>query len=135
MEPGGNQRQPPLAVVRWSKQRKNLRLQRERARFRSNNGEREIISELTGKGWQVHTRGWPDIVAVKGSAIRFIEVKPCGRYPSAAQRALFDVLARYCGISVELKWPVAHGNTKREVLVQQHASQLKEKLAKVRGEG
>ena len=96
----------------------SLRLERGRT---SNPQEIAVVTTLQKRGWKVYKRGWPDLIAVKAHAVRFIEVKPAGCGLSAAQREVAEILA-WLGITVEVVSPEDLGvkplilpNTYREI--------------------
>lgn len=41
----------------------------------SNPSERKAIDALEQDGYEALKRGWPDLIAIKGNVVRFIEVK------------------------------------------------------------
>ena len=41
-----------------------------------NKWELKAIVELERQGYEVHRKGWPDLIAVKDTEVRLIEVKP-----------------------------------------------------------
>ena len=76
---------------------------RARKRVRTNNAEREIVGRLESQGYEVHQRGWPDIIAIRGNEVRLIEVKPADNRVgmSPAQRRVAEILKK-AGLDVEL---------------------------------
>jgi hypothetical protein len=71
----------------------------------SNDAERAVVSHLIEAGYEVHRRGWPDLLVTKGDEVRFIEVKPAThRQLSPEQERVAQVLAAL-GINVELMTP------------------------------
>lgn len=73
--------------------------------IRQNRAEQEIISRLRTEGWEVHARGWPDLLCIKDGIVRAIEVKPFHRTRkgpmSRAQARVAEILGA-AGIQVEL---------------------------------
>jgi hypothetical protein len=71
-----------------------------------NLSERAVGEKLIGEGWTVLKRGWPDFLAVKDDALRFIEVKGHkGAHLSPAQQLVAELLKDHFGIVVELLVP------------------------------
>ncbi len=74
-----------------------------------NRHERFVIDGLESEGYSVLKRGWPDLVAIKGDTIRFIEVKPKTTFNGELSRSQFrpdqvkmaEILSKF-GITVEL---------------------------------
>lgn len=87
---------------------------RQRLKSRTNNAEREVIEDLLKEGWDVLTRGWPDLIAVKGKQVRLIEIKPSTHSGelTGAQKRMVDALA-LLGIPVEIKIAKSRGRVTR----------------------
>lgn len=74
-----------------------------------NPSERKVIGDLERDGYEVLKRGWPDLIAVKGDTVRFIEVKRlttkrgqlCKQNLKPDQMKVAEILRRF-GINVEL---------------------------------
>lgn len=45
-------------------------------RIPKNKAERELYELLTGDGWKISKRGWPDFFCTKGDRVICVEVKP-----------------------------------------------------------
>lgn len=57
---------------------------------------------LEAQGYEVRKRGWPDLIAVRGNDVRFIEVKPLGKSEfKQSQKRMAQILSKI-GITVEL---------------------------------
>jgi Holliday junction resolvase-like predicted endonuclease len=81
-----------------------------KTKCRTNNpSERYVINDLESKGYEVLKRGWPDLIAVKGNTVRFIEVKRLTRRDGSLstsqlkpqQKRVAEILSKL-GIEVEL---------------------------------
>lgn len=83
-------------------------------RERTNNAEEEVCQVLEREGYEILTRGWPDLIAIpKKGPIRFIEVKPnTHRRLRAHQARTHAILALY-GIQVEIWKAESRGVTSR----------------------
>lgn len=77
---------------------------------KSNRAEVEIKATLEAEGWLVYAKGWPDFLAVRGTEVRFIEVKPSNSRGalSPSQAAVAKALA-LVGVTVEVKQATAYG--------------------------
>ena len=76
-------------------------MKRTQARRRCNVAEATVIENLEKEGYEVLVGGWPDILAVRGNDIRFIEVKLKGQRLRWVQFRVADTLKRL-GIKVEV---------------------------------
>lgn len=70
-----------------------------------NPSERLVIQRLDELGFSVVKRGWPDLLAWRGSEVRLIEVKPDGASKlSPVQEIVAEQLLK-AGLAVELVSP------------------------------
>ena len=59
-----------------------------------NPAERQLLHELTSKGWEVTKRGWPDFACFKGNNLALVEVKRNSRcHLKMGQQRLMTALA------------------------------------------
>lgn len=77
-----------------------------KSRIRTTNAaEVQVLEALEQAGWSVLKRGWPDFLAVKGTEVRFIEVKPDSRHKlKPDQERVKDILG-LLGLKVEVLTP------------------------------
>jgi Holliday junction resolvase-like predicted endonuclease len=69
------------------------------------------IQSLLEQGYTVVKRGWPDLVAIRGDEIRFIEVKDLNGRLRDHQYYLAEILNRL-GVDVEI-WPTGKESQSR----------------------
>ena len=77
--------------------------------IRKNKREREVIKEYHNQGWEVLTKGWPDLLLYKNGQVKIIEVKRLSTHPgkknglSSHQRRTIQILAEL-GLDVSIRY-------------------------------
>jgi hypothetical protein len=69
---------------------------------RPQRGKDQVVQQLLDDGYEVLTKGWPDILAIRGDTVRMIEVKSphaCGL--SRGQQRMHEIL-KGLGFKVEI---------------------------------
>lgn len=74
-----------------------------------NKREHNVAKDMEAKGWQIMTKGYPDLFCFKGNKIKFIEVKRTQKRPtkkmglSRHQRKMIKIMKR-AGLDVEVRY-------------------------------
>ena len=74
-----------------------------------NRREYKVAKDMKAKGWQIMTKGYPDLFCFKGNKIKFIEVKRKQIRPSKKmglslhQRTMIKIMKR-AGLDVEVRY-------------------------------
>ena len=77
--------------------------------IRNNRRERVVIDEFTSQGWEVLTKGWPDLLCYKEGKAILIEVKRIPKRPyrkdglSKHQRRMIQILKEF-GLNVAIRY-------------------------------